>query len=597
MKSKLARLPSAPGVYLFMNKDNLIIYIGAASNLKRRVSSYFQKNHQDLKTKALSLEIFNFDYEIHDSIETTFLRERELIGKHKPKFNIRFKDDKDYPRLKITTSEEYPRLLLVREEDNGKDTYFGKKFNVYQFREGIKHIRKAFKLSSCNSPIKSSGNNKKRPCLDFHLGLCSAPCSGKISKEDYQKQVRKLIEVLNGNKDNIFQIWEAEMLDLGQSERYEEAAEIRDRIKTIDSIARRLRGNFSRDLDIIMIKTTEKLSLFAIYMIINNKIANEEQTKLPILHKIDSGSLMEYLIKDYYLTEKTLPERVIVTSSVNHFELLQEWLSKRLCTLNSKPSNPNENRLVKRIQLKFNCDFTRINNKELLTKEKIAALSTLRVKLGLKSIPKRIECFDISIIQGTHAVGSMVTFQNGIPLKRDYRKFKVHSEGKNDDVSMMKEVFYRRYSKKELDDPDLIIVDGGKGQLNAVSQLKNRLNLNIPIIGVAKKEELIFLENSKNPVVLAKDSHELFLIQRIRDEAHRFAISYHRKLRKGSSTYSKIDDIPGIGEKRRIILLNEFGGLDKLKTASIDEIVDRCKGKGIGRKQAELIHLYLQKSF
>ncbi len=592
----LKNLPNKPGVYLMLNDKGKVIYVGKALSLKRRISSYFQKNIPDPKTQRLVSKIHSFDYEIHSSEEAAIIRERELIRIYSPRFNVQFMDDKEYPMIRITAlskDEPFSRLFIIRSITNPNDWYFGRKTDVKALRDSVRSLRKIFPIAN-----KTYCFRTKRPCLDFSIYRCSAPCVDKISKKEYQRIVSLLILFLQGKRKDLIDNLYQEMNDASNKMDFEHAAKIRDRIihieKTIDS-----QKGFPkpRDKDIILLFQDSRFYMLGIIWIQDNQVVNTEKKFLGKIEVLSESELIKSFITNYYLTIDFFPTTIEVSSELDEeIEILEIWLSKKRGLSVKIQSNPNifSLPLIKPLRRQFELYLgEKVRSIQKKQEIKIKALKELKDHLNLKSPPERIETYDISNIQGSLPVGSMVVFQDGSPIKSEYRRFKIKSvKPEPNDVAMLQEVLSRRLSHKDPKFasklPDLIVIDGGKPQVNTVYRVLKSLKQEIPVIGLAKREEEIYLPLKRNPIPIPKDSSALKLLQHGRDEAHRFAISYHKK-RRISQPKTRLDQIPGVGTKRRNALFQYFGDINQIKSATVDEL---CEVKGINRGLAEKIYLF-----
>jgi excinuclease ABC subunit C len=596
IRINLKNLPNKPGVYLMLDEKGKVIYVGKASNLKRRISSYFRKNIPDSKTKRLVSKIHSFDYEIHSSEEAAIIRERELIRTYSPKFNVQFMDDKEYPMIRITAlskDEPFSRLFIVRSITYPNDWYFGRKTDVKALRDSVRSLRKIFPVAN-----KTYCFRTKKPCLDFSIYRCSAPCANKISTFEYQRIVSQLILFLQGKRKDLIDSLYQEMNDASNRMDFEHAAKIRDRIihieKTIDS-----QKGFPkpRDKDIILLLDYSNFYMLGIFWIRDNHVINTEKKFLGKIEVLSEPELIKSFITNYYLTTDFIPPIIEVSTELDEeIDILEIWLSKKRGLSVKIQSNReifNSSLIkipIKQFEMHLGEKVRSIQKKQEL---KVKALKELKEYLNLKSVPERIETYDISNIQGSLPVGSMVVFHNGSPIKSEYRRFKIKSvKPEANDVAMLQEVLSRRLSHKDSKftskPPDLLVIDGGKPQVNAIYRILKRLKYKIPVIGLAKREEEIYLPLKRNPVLIPKDSDALRLLQQGRDEAHRFAITYHKK-RRISQPKTRLDQIPGIGAKRRNALFQYFGDIHQIESATVDEL---CEVEGISRGLAEKIHLF-----
>ncbi|MBI5680758.1 MAG: excinuclease ABC subunit UvrC [Methanobacterium sp.] len=578
-------LPDKPGVYIMRNIDDDILYVGKAKSLIKRVKSYFSLSKQPLKTRILMSHFHNLEYIITDTEKEALILESNLIKKHKPKYNIRLKDDKRYPYIKIT-NETFPRVLITRTVNNDKSYYYGPFTDTGSVRSIVKSIKALFKIRECK---KMNG-----PCLNYQINLCSAPCSGKISAQAYNEIVEKINLFFEGKYDQIIEMLNEMMIEAANNQEFEKAAVLRDQILSVDNILEKQKIEFDRGLeqDVITCAYDEKIACVVVFSIRDGKIIGKDDFLMSGAEDTLPHKILAAFLKQYYMSPRNPPSEIIIQYKVDDVDLIAEWLSESRGNevILRTPQNNAESRLVQMVTK--NAEIIKNHQSEVKN-----ALFDLKKYLNLKKIPHKIEAFDISNISGKLSVGSMVVFEEGFPKKSKYRKFKIDMDGPND-YAMMKNVLNRRYIKlfSENDDkkPDLILVDGGKGQLNvALDVLKSFKIDDIPIIGLAKEFEHIFVPEISTPLILPRNSAALHLLQRIRDEAHRFAVSYHKKLRSKEIKYSLLDEIKGIGEKRKLLLLKHFGDIEQIKNASIDEI---RSVNGISSHLATEIHKYLHKN-
>lgn len=577
-------LPDKPGIYMMRNIDNDVLYVGKAKSLIKRVKSYFNAGKQPLKTKILMSHFHNLEYIITDTEKEALILESNLIKKYKPKYNIRLKDDKRYPYIKIT-NETFPRVLITRTVNNDNAYYYGPFTDTGSVRNIVKSLKTLFKIRECK---KMNG-----PCLNYQINLCSAPCSGKITEKDYNEIVEKINLFFEGKYHQIIEMLNEMMIEAANNQEFEKAGVLRDQILSVNTILEKQKIEFNRGLeqDIIACAYDEKIACVVVFAIRDGKIIGKDDFLMSGAEDSLPHKIIAAFLKQYYMSPRKPPSEIIIQYKVDEVNLITEWLSERKgCEVILRtPKNPDETRLVQMVTK--NADIIKNHQSEVKN-----ALFDLKKYLKLKKIPYKIEAFDISNISGKLSVGSMVVFEEGLPKKSKYRKFKINIDGPND-YAMMKDILNRRYIKlsSEKDDkPDLIIVDGGKGQLNVALDVLKSLNINdIPVIGLAKEFEHIFTPEVSTPLILPRNSAALHLLQRIRDEAHRFAVTYHKKLRSREIKHSLLDEIKGIGEKRKLSLLKHFGDIEQIKNASIEEI---RSVKGISPHLAVQIHKYLHKN-
>ena len=577
IKEKLKVLTSRPGVYVMRDKDDNVIYVGKAKNLKNRVSQYFRNSPKPSKVQAMVDNVANFDYFITMSEMDALALESNLIKKYQPFYNILLKDGKQFPYIKIDMKEPFPKIEIVRKVKKDGAKYFGPYFAGLDVREIVKTINSAFKIRTCNLKI-TENSMAKRECLNYSLGLCSAPCTKRLTKEDYRKEIDRVINFLNGNDDEIEEILTQKMILASQNENFENAILMRDRLKMVAKLKQRVVANLPKDVSKdVFAYLTDGLSGVITYMAVRGgKILGI--ISYPCLDaELEEGQTLFNFIVQYY-QNLLIPNEIILSHEIEDKELLYEFFNKKVNII-TNPHGINKKLL----------EMALLNSKEYLEKyiEKerlkynntIGAIKSLKEKLGLRELPYRMECYDISNISGTNKVCSMVVFKDGEAYKKHYRKFKIKTvKGSNDFASLAEALTRRlkRYIEQNgesfKEKPNLIIIDGGKGQLSSCLDILKEFHLEdkIDIIGLAKKQEEVFMPGKAEPVILKMGSAELKLLQRIRDEAHRFAITYHRNIRDSKMTKSVLDDIPGIGPKKRDALLKAFGKSEEIQRADID---------------------------
>lgn len=592
----IAKMPHKPGCYLFLDDTGKIIYIGATSSLKKRVSSYFKNNIPDMKTRRLVSKVSSIDYEIHDSEESAFLRERDLIRIHSPRFNMDWKDDKQYPLIRITvlsSEEKFSRLFIVRDVSNNHDYFFGRKTDVKALRSSVRFLRKIFPIAN-----KTYCFRTKKPCLDYSINRCLAPCVEKVTIKEYQQIVDQFVLFLQGKKQDLIDGLYNDMNKAADKMQFEIAARIRDRISQVEATIDTQKGfPQAREQDIIILLDDSEYFLLAVFWINEGNIINTDSKFLGNLEALPESEIIKSFIHNYYLVGDYIPRTIRISCEISdEIETLEIWLSKRkgrsvqIVSDQSLKSFSDLKLELQRFQLELG---EKVRSKKRKKELKKKTLEELQEFLGLDLPINRIETFDISNIEGIDSVGSMVVFQGGFPQKSQYRRFRIKTVGpKPNDVAMLKEVISRRLTNKDPQFasslPELFVVDGGKPQVNAVSGVLKQLDCTIPVIGLAKKEEEVFLPHKKNPIIIPQDSLALQLLQQCRDEAHRFAISYH-KSRRLQHPKSQLDRIPGVGPKRRNALIHHFGDVNSISKATVDDL---CEVEGINRALGEKIFLF-----
>lgn len=592
LKEKLLSLPTTSGVYLMKDKAGDIIYVGKAKNLKRRVNSYFVGSDKPIKTLNLVSNIADFDFIVTASDTDAFLLENNLIKKYQPHFNILLKDGKNYPYLKINLNEDFPKIEVTRKVKKDGSKYFGPYFNGISPSQILKIISRAFSLRTCS--LKITENSKAvRPCLNYSMGLCSAPCAKFISKTDYKKQVDEVVRFLKGETKVVEKILFEKMELASSSQNYEKAIEIREEIKSLNILKQRYTTQFPTlfNQDVVGFYTTGAYSVFTVMIIRSGKLMGVENFVLQ--NAQDYSQIASTFLMQYYDANRVVPQKIVLGEDIVDRLELQTYLAQ-------KSDEKLEILVAQKGKNKKLCDLAELNGKEYLEKsigiiktkqmKTLGAIEKLKEILHLNTPPYRMECYDISHTGGTNSVASMVVFLNGNVAKKHYRKFKIKSFEGNDDFASMKEVLSRRIAelKKSTDQsfsakPDLVVIDGGKGQLSSVKQIFDELGVDIPLCSLAKQNEEIFVTWQNDSIKLKKSDVALQVLQRIRDEAHRFAITFHRSKRKNAMTTSILDEIYGIGKVKKQQLFEKFGSIDTMKNASVKELM---LVKGITESQA-----------
>lgn len=571
-------LPKKPGVYIIRDANDEIIYIGKAKNLINRVRSYFREKLDRPKTQILMSHFDSLEYIVTNSEKEALILEATLIKKHRPRYNVQLKDDKRYPYVKIT-NEKYPRLIITRNiTKNG--IYYGPFTDVTSVKKTVKFLKSLFKIRTCR--------NMDGPCLNSQIDLCYAPCSGEISKEEYDEIINKIDLFFQGKYSVIVKNLKKEMAEAAENEQFEKAAVLRDQITSIEEIMEKQFVDLvddDLDQDVIAIAPNDNEVVVIIMPIRNGKIVGRDDFLMSGSQYESNSEILFAFIQQYYGFNRHIPKQILLNEPIDDTELLEEWLSdlRGNKVYIKVPMKGVKLRLVNMAQ----------KNAEIIKHQKKTmenSLIELKKYLKLDKLPRIIEGYDISNISGKFAVGSKVSFKDAKPNKKKYKRFKIETPGPND-FAMMKELLTRRLKMIDTDEePDLIVIDGGKGQLGMACEVLDELNLaHIPIIGLAKEFEEIYIPNSKRPIIIPKNNKALHLLQQVRDESHRFAITYHRKLRSDNISESSLDDIPGIGKKRKINILKEFGTMDKVKNASVEEL---AKIKGMNEKVATNVYEY-----
>ena len=593
LKEKVRSLPDEPGVYLMKNGRGRVLYVGKAKKLSGRVRSYFRSGETlDVKTRKLVSSIRDLDYIVTGNELEALVLEYNLIKEYRPKYNIRLKDDKKYPYIKLT-NERFPRLLLVRTMEKDGAEYFGPYTDVKAVRRIMRLMKTVFTLRNC---IGGRFVERERECLNFQIDRCPGPCTGRVDEEAYGEIVNEVRLYLRGRSGELRRSLEDRMARLSESRCYEEAARIRDQLGNLERMSQRQLAVSAgmEDRDVVALARELDTACGVVMKIREGRLIGTESFLIPVGEADDDSLVYDNFMKMYYHSATDVPERVLMQERLEERTLIEEWLTQKrggrvrlIC-----PVRGEQRRLVELARKNASLKIIADARPEQRSKE---ILSELKEAIGLISTPFRIEVFDISNIQGAEAVGSMVTFKDAISLKSAYRHFKIKGVEGVDDFAMLAEVLERRarHIREGRDRaPDLIVVDGGRGQVSAArgALLKSELS-SIPVIGLAKREEEIYLEGSPEPVRLPRSNKALKFLQRMRNEAHRFAIEYHRKLRSRRLEHSELDEIAGIGEKRKIVLLHEFGSVEALRGASAEEMAAiNGIGESIATKVYEHFH-------
>jgi excinuclease ABC subunit C len=609
IQTRLAGLPTQPGVYIMRDAKRRVIYVGKAINLRNRVRSYFQDSAGHTgKTQQLVLEVADLDWIVTQSELEALILECELIKKYRPRFNIRLKDDKRYPYIKVTLQEDFPRFLIVRNMQRDGARYFGPFTSGQAVRRSLELLRRLFPYRTCDLEEQA---RQRRPCLYYHLGLCPGPCIGAISKEDYRAIIDRACLFLEGKQEQVLVQLNEEMEAAAEALEFERAAKLRD---TIDAVTRvietqRVVSGHLKDHDFVAFAREDGQACVQVFFIRGGKLIGREYFILTGTTEEDASEILGSFVKQFYDEAAYVPPEILVQEDLDELAVLQEWLRRRRGTkVLIKTPRRGEKRQVMNMAIENAvATLERLRAEwEVDTNKHTEALAELQEALGLPNPPARIECYDISNTQGTNATGSMVVFAKGVPSKQDYRRFRIKTVQGPNDYASMAEVLKRRFARaKEAEAaesvdgkenrwaimPDLVIVDGGKGQLSAALEAMREVGVgHLPVVGLAKEREEIFLPGRPGPVVLPNDSQGLYLVQRIRDEAHRFAVTYHRNLRGKESVRSVLEEVPGIGPRRRQALLKQFGSVDGIRSASVEEL---AAVPGMNRRAAEQLREYL----
>lgn len=573
LRERLKHVPLQPGVYLFKDQEGRVIYVGKAKLLRNRLRSYFQSpQHLLPKVKAMMARVADFDYIVSSSEVEALILENNLIKAYQPRYNILLRDDKTYPYIKIS-ADKFPRISIVRESKDKVSRYYGPYTEVGNVKETLKLLNHIFPLRTCKN-LKEQA----RPCLNYDLGNCLGPCSGQVSATDYQRVVEGMANFLEGRSQDLLALKEAEMHAAAANLEFEKAARLRDQIKAIQALNARQQVIFDHPyyIDVIAMIAGDKENLALVFKIRQGQIVAKDTYWLKRAIEEEKGEVMDFFLKYYYGENHAIPAAILLNELPAEQQLLERWLreSSGKSVRMSRPSRGEKKRIMDMVT----------ENARLLWEEKTRQdlkarriLQHLAEKLDLEVIPERIECFDISHLAGEETVGSMVVFTSGQEDRKAYRRFKI-SKNQNDDFASLREVLERRFREAQqgnpafLPEPDLLLIDGGLGQVNAVQRVLQQMGLEIAVVGLAKKNEEIFYPGRGEPIRLSRRDEGLMLLQRLRDEAHRFAITYNRQRREKKVSRSVLDEIPGIGPKRKKALLQQFGSAARLEQAGLDEI-------------------------
>lgn len=588
IEEKLALLPDSPGVYIMKNAQGKVIYVGKAVVLKNRVRQYFQntKSHSP-KVRVMVSHIADFETIMTSTEVEALILECNLIKKHRPRYNISLKDDKTYPYVKVTMADEYPRVMLTRRILKDGARYFGPYTNVGAVHESLKLLRRLFPMRTCKHM------DVDRPCLEYHIKRCLAPCVGLADPEEYRNMVRSVCLFLEGRTDEVEKALETRMEAAAENLQFELAARLRDQLKAVRRVAEKQNiVTGYGDQDAVGMARSGLGVCVQMFLVRAGKMVGREHFHLSGSEAESDEALLSAFLKQYYYRAAFIPKEILLPCPIEEQTVIEEWLTARKGAKVSLqlPQRGQKHEIVQMAETNaekyLSDEAARI---QTATAQTEGAVEELGRALGLVKKPWRMECFDISHIQGAETVASMVVFEGGVPKKSDYRRFKIKSaEGKPDDFLSMREVTTRRYGKPDVEDmPDLIVIDGGLGQLGSALSIIRGAGHTTPVIGLAKQFELIFVEGTNVPVELPRHSQALYLMQRIRDEAHRFAITYHRKLRGKRNLVSVLDHVEGIGPTRRKALWAHFGTLDKIKAATVEEL---AAVKGMNRPSAQAVY-------
>jgi excinuclease ABC subunit C len=606
LEQRIDRLPTTPGVYLFKDKKGTILYVGKAGSIKHRVSSYFQRtNEKDAKTLAMLEKVADIDTMVTDTEKEALILENNLIKAHRPRYNVKLRDDKNYPCLKLSTEEDFPKLTIVRRIKKDGSIYFGPYPSAASLKETLRLIRRLFPIRTC---LDTKFSNRLRPCINYQMGRCLGPCCGKMDPAQYQEAVREVRMFLEGKNKDLVDSLKKKMEEEAEKLHFEMAARIRDQIEHLEKVVEKQKIVSADFLDQDVIGFHRQDHTFVVHplFIRGGKLLGGKGFTFPSTGLPDEEVLSSFL-HQYYREGKFIPEQILTPKAIADQKLVEQWLTelkgKKVKIL--VPMKGDKKHL-----LEMACENAEqfLLVKDELDRDEEKLLEALKERLRLRRVPRRIEAFDVSNLQGGNAVGSMVFFQDGRPDKERYRHFKVKTVEGADDYRMMYEILLRRYQKaiEKKDLPDLVLLDGGRGQLNVAQEVFKELEIeDVDLIGLAKErvvegsrlptlsktDEKVFHPQYKKPLILGRHSPTLHLLDRIRDEAHRFAITYHKKIRDRETIKSELGEIPRIGRVRQKELLKYFETVEKIKQATEEELVKVPK---MDRKSAQIVYHFFR---
>ena len=599
---QLKQLPSSPGVYLMKDAEGNILYVGKAANLRQRVRSYFSAGQKlPPKLERMVARVDDLDFFITNSEQEALILELNLIKRHRPRYNVRLKDDKTFPYLKIDINEDWPRVYITRrlEEDGGR--YFGPFASAKSVRQTLKVLKGIFPFRSCRKPITGTD---QRPCLEYHIHHCLGPCIGVVSQEEYAEVIKQVALFLEGKQEMVVQQLQSKMEKAAEALDFEKATLLRDQIQAIDRVVegQRIATTIRGEQDVIALASDKDQAHVQVFFIRSNKLIGRESFVLQGVRSEEPEQIMTSFIKQFYASAPHIPPLLLLQYPVEDKAIIESWLqSKREANVHIQvPRRGNRKQLVGIVARNAEQGLGQLKLRQLATPATLAAaLAEIKEKLRLPRLPSRMEGYDISNIQGAVAAGSMVVFEEGKPKPAHYRRFRIKTVSGADDYAMLQEVVKRRFRRSFESDvptpstwtilPDLVLIDGGKGQLNSVLAAMSEVGASsVPAASLAKEDEDIFIPHKREPIILPRSSSGLQLLQRLRDEAHRFALSYHRKIRRKRSFASALDSIPGIGPKRKRALLKQFGSVQSIREAPIEELTTaRGMNKNLAQKVKE----------
>ena len=585
-EEQLKALPQKPGVYLFRDTSGNVLYVGKAAKLHNRVRSYFGAP-ETLSPKLLRMvaRVSDFEFLVTDSEQEALILECNLIKKHRPRYNVRLKDDKTYPYLKINVQDDWARVYVTRHMDKDGSRYFGPFASASSVRKTLDLLKKLFPFRSCKRAINGID---RRACLEYDIHRCTAPCIGAISKDEYREIINQVVMFLEGRQESVVKELERKMAGASERLEFERAAVLRDQIRAVEMVTERQKISSTErgDQDVIALAQCKGQANVEVFFIRSGRLIERDHFMVQGAQDEEPGQIMTGFLNQFYDSATYIPHVILLQHLPDDILVLERWLeSKRGARVNLLvPQRGEKRRLVEMVAENARQGLEQLRVKRLADPETTAAaLVELRDALQLPHAPQRVECYDISDIRGTSAVGSMVVFQGGHPMKAHYRRFRIKTVAGTDDYAMIQEVLRRRFKRAEgfkrpgksgwTIVPDLVLIDGGKGHLSAARDAMRETGVDfIPVASIAKENEELFRPDIASPIILARTSPALYLVQRIRDEAHRFALGYHRRVRRSEAMASALDNVLGVGPKRKRALLRKFGSVKAIREADIDEI-------------------------
>jgi excinuclease ABC subunit C len=609
LEATLAKLPDRPGVYLMKDARGAVLYVGKAQSLRHRVRSYWQsRTGQPLRIESSMDRVADVEYTVTDTVSEALLLEANLVKRYQPRFNVRLKDDKSYPFIKVTLGDDFPRIERTRKLPNDGSRYFGPYASASSVDEAMNLIRRLFPFRTCTIEIREGERALQRPCLLYHIKRCQGPCIEAIDKAAYREDIEQVMLFLEGRQEQVAKVLRRDMAHASEALDYERAASLRDKVRAIErTMESQKMAAFARtEQDLLGMARSGSEAAVQLFAVRGGKLISRDVFTLENVVDVSDGEALAAFVKQYYARAGSIPPRLLVPIDLPEREDLEAFLAARRGRTISIA-------VPRRGRARQLLDLAARNAAETLQRQQahwladqgktLAALEELAEALGMPATPLRIECYDISTIQGANTVGSMVVFEEGRPRSGEYRRFRVKTVAGPDDFASHREVLRRRFyralsgeegSAEELRWrlPDLVVIDGGKGQVSAAREVLDELGLSeLPLAGIAKEREELFLPGRPDPVVLPASSQALYLIQRLRDEAHRFAVTYHRQLRARAQVRSVFDDMPGVGPARKRALLRVFGSARQMREATIEQI---ASVPGISRTLAERIKVALE---